>query len=88
MTLTFLSEIESQSVKWLWPNRIPLGELTLFDGDPATSKTSVALDLAARISTGRQMPDGTDGCRGGVLLLTAEDSISKTVIPRLQVCGR
>ncbi len=84
---TLLSEVKSQPVEWLWSGRIPLGELTLFDGDPATNKSSVALDIAARVSTGRPMPDGGDGCPGTVLLLSAEDSIEKTVRPRLLAAG-
>ena len=82
-----LSGVKPQSVAWLWKDRIPLGEITAFDGDPATNKSSVTLDLAARVSTGKAMPDGTDGVLGGVLLLQAEDSLHKTVVPRLVAAG-
>ncbi|MGO8749763.1 MAG: AAA family ATPase [Thermoguttaceae bacterium] len=82
-----LSSIKPEGVKWLWEGRIPLGEITLFDGDPSTNKSSVCLDLAARVSTGRQMPDGSPGVSGGVILLQAEDSTSKTVVPRLDAAG-
>ena len=80
---TLLSDVKPQLVAWLWKDRIPLGELSLFNGDPATNKSSVTLDLAARVSTGKAMPDGSEGVLGGVLLLQAEDSLRKTVVPRL-----
>jgi len=84
---TLLSSVKPQPVEWLWPDRIPLGELTIFDGDPGTNKSSIALDLAARVSTGREMPDGTPGMHGGVVLLQAEDSLNKTVPLRAQAAG-
>lgn len=84
---TVCSEIKPQATEWAWKARIPLGDLTLFDGDPGVNKSSTALDLAARISTGREMPDGTTGCNGGVILLAGEDSLPKTIRPRLDAAG-
>ena len=82
-----LSELSPEVTEWLWHLRIPKGELTLLDGDPGINKSSFLLDIAARVSTGRSMPDGTDGALGGVLLLAGEDSLRKTVIQRLQAAG-
>ena len=81
---TLLSEVENERVEWLWRGRIPLGELTILDGDPGSSKSSFLLDLAARVSKGRDMPDGTPGIDGGVILLQAEDSLTKTVRQRAE----
>jgi hypothetical protein len=62
--------------------------LTLVDGDPAVNKSSFLIDLAARVSSGRQMPDdGEITAPGGVLLLLGEDSIEKTVLQRLHAAG-
>lgn len=82
-----LSELDPEPTEWLWHLRIPKGELTVVDGDPSVNKSSVLLDLVARVSTGREMPDGTPGTFGGVLLLSSEDSIEKTVILRLVAAG-
>ena len=53
---TLLSEVVEESVEWLWEGRIPLGKLTVIDGDPGTGKSALTIDLAARVSTGRDMP--------------------------------
>src|SRR5262249_172381 len=43
---------------WLWPGRLALGKLAMLDGDPGMGKSLLALDLCARLSTGRPLPDG------------------------------
>jgi len=53
---TLLSDVVEESVEWLWEGRIPLGKLTVIDGDPGTGKSALTTDLAARVTTGRQMP--------------------------------
>jgi hypothetical protein len=82
-----MSDIVPQPVEWLWQHRIPLGELTIVDGDPGVNKSTLTIDLAARVTTGRDMPDGTPGRAGGVLLLSAEDSVRKTLVTRLAAAG-
>lgn len=84
---TLLSSVTPEAVEWLWQGHVPLGELTIIDGDPGTNKSSVTLDLAARVSTGREMPDGSPGMRGGVVLIQAEDSLTKTVPLRAKAAG-
>jgi hypothetical protein len=80
-----MSEVIPKKKEWYWHLRIPRGELTMVDGDPGNAKSTMALDLAARTSTGRKMPDGTEGSFGGVILVVGEDSIEKTVWQRLHV---
>jgi putative DNA primase/helicase len=53
---TLLSDVVEESVEWLWEGRIPLGKITVIDGDPGTGKSTLTIDLAARVSTGRDMP--------------------------------
>lgn len=88
--LVRLSDVEPKSVRWLWPGHLPLGKLALIDGDPGLGKSALALDLAARVSRGAPMPDGSspdlEGPRG-VVLLTAEDGLRDTVRPRLDAAG-
>jgi hypothetical protein len=44
-------------VHWLVPWLVPQGKLTLLDGDPGVGKSTLLLDWAARLTTGRPMPD-------------------------------
>jgi len=82
-----LSDIKSAQLRWLWEKRIPRGKLTTLDGDPGLGKSLLALDLAARITTGRPMPDGTPGVRGNIILIAPEDSATDTIKPRIEAAG-
>jgi phage N-6-adenine-methyltransferase len=82
-----LCELTPRHAEWLWEPRIPRGELTVVDGDPSVNKSSLLLDLAARVSAGRPLPGGGPASPGGVLLLPGEDSVEKTVLPRLRAAG-
>lgn len=87
-TLVPLAEVTCESVRWLWPGRIPLGGITLLDGDPGDGKSTVMYDLAARVTTGRPMPfEETSLGQAGVVLLQAEDSVATTVRPCIEAAG-
>jgi putative DNA primase/helicase len=77
------SEVKQRRVEWLWFGRIPLGKVTVLDGDPGLGKSAVTLDIAAQVTRGAAMPDGTRGVSGGVLVLNAEDDEGDTIVPRL-----
>jgi hypothetical protein len=53
-----MSQIGVQTVRWLWLHRLALGKIAMLDGDPDKGKSLVTLDLGARLSTGRDFPDG------------------------------
>src|SRR5207302_6443679 len=80
-------DIEGKPVDWLWPGWVPLGKLTLLDGDPGLGKSTLLLDLAARVSCQGLMPDGASGVRGQVVILSAEDGAEDTIRPRLDAAG-
>jgi hypothetical protein len=82
-----LAEVETRPINWLWHQRIPIGKITLLDGDPGMGKSLLAIDIAARVSTGQPMPDGTPGKQGGVVLVAPEDDASDTLKPRLEAAG-
>jgi hypothetical protein len=84
--LVTMDTVVPKDVDWLWQPWIPLGMLTLMDGDPGLGKSSLCLDLAARVSRGWGMPGSPEGVvtePAAVLLLSAEDSLSHTIRPRL-----
>ena len=86
--LTRLADVEPQAVQWLWPDRIAIGKLNLIFGDPGKGKSFITLDMAARISTGNDWPDGC-GCapKGNVILINCEDDLADTIRPRLDKAG-
>ena len=77
-----LSEIEPERVEWLWPRRIPKGKITVLDGDPDNGKSVLTTDLAARVTAGLDLPDGTSTEAAGAVLVSAEDGASDTIRPR------
>ena len=83
-----LAGVEAQETRWLWRPYIPLDCITILEGDPKTSKTWAALAITAAITRGYPLPgeDGKPVARmpGNVLYLTAEDSLSMTLRPRLE----
>lgn len=82
-------EVQPKSIEWLWPDRIPLGHFTIAEGDPGIGKSTVILaDLTARITTGGELPGGGRIAEpGNVVLLTAEDGLADTILPRLLAAG-
>ena len=82
--LVGLPDVVEEPVEWLWEERIPLGALTILDGHPGTGKSTITMDLAARVSLGRRMPDGSKGIQGATILLSAEDMLARPIKSRLE----
>jgi archaellum biogenesis ATPase FlaH len=88
--LTRVSDVEPEEVKWLVPGRIPLGKITILEGDPGLGKSTLLVDIAARMTIGSAMPDGTYGdiaSPTNVIIVSAEDGAGDTIRPRLEVAG-
>jgi hypothetical protein len=79
--------VQPEPVWWLWERRIPQGKLTIFDGDPDQGKSVVTMDIAARVSTGRGFPDGSECDVSNVIICNVEDGIADTIVPRLMAHG-
>jgi len=83
-----LSGVVPEPVAWLWEGYVPLGTLTVLDGDPGLGKSTLVLDLASRLSRGDAMPDGSEGpTMAGTVLLSAEDDLARVIRPRLDATG-
>jgi hypothetical protein len=80
-----LSDVEAEDVDWLWYPYIPLGKLTIIEGDPGLGKSWITMALSSYISKGKQFPGVRldDAMDGTVLLMSAEDGLGDTVRPRL-----
>jgi len=86
--LISMSDVKPEAVQWCWHDRIPLGGITLLDGDPGDGKSTILYDLSARVTTGRPMPFSDDFVGpAGVVLLQAEDLLGATVRPNLEAAG-
>lgn len=74
-------------VDWLWNGWLAAGKLHLLGGQPGTGKTTIALALAATVTTGGRWPDNTRAQRGSVVIWSGEDDPSDTLVPRLLAAG-
>jgi len=86
-TFRLLSEATETQVDWLWEGYLPLGKLVVLDGDGGVGKSTLMYDLAARITTVREMPDGSPGVDGGVVMVEMEDEDGDTILPRIKRMG-
>ena len=83
-----MSEVESQEVKWLWYPFIPYGKPTIIQGDPGDGKTTLVLNIAAKLSKGECLDSDMDVQEPvNVIYQTAEDGLADTVKPRLEIAG-
>lgn len=82
------ADIKPMPITWLWDGWLPAGKLTILAGTAGTGKTTLALGLAAALTSGGRWPDGTL-CqqRGNVLIWSAEDKADDTLVPRLIASG-
>ena len=78
-----MSEVDTQTVEWLWEPYIPFGKVTIVQGNPGEGKTTFALRLAAACTTGRELPNMKPLPPFNVIYQTAEDGLGDTVKPRL-----
>jgi hypothetical protein len=86
--MTCIGQIEPREVEWLWANRVPLGMITMFAGDPKLGKSFVTLALAAAVSRGLPMPQSDLPDRpASTILMSAEDDPARTIVPRLVAAG-
>lgn len=83
-----MSEVQSQEVEWLWYPFIPYGKLTIIQGDPGDGKTTLVLNIAAKLSKGEALDNNMKLTEPvNVIYQTAEDGLSDTVKPRLELAG-
>lgn len=83
-----LSEIQAEEVKWLWFPMIPYGKLTIVQGDPGDGKTTLILNIAAKLSRGEGLDENMKPTEPmNIIYQTAEDGLADTVKPRLEMAG-
>ena len=84
----YYSNVTSKAVDWLWYPYIPLGKLTVIQGDPGDGKSTFVGNLVALLTRGLPMPDGdASQCSRVAVYQCAEDGMADTIKPRLEQAG-
>jgi archaellum biogenesis ATPase FlaH len=78
--------LKPRPARWLWEGRIPVGVATLVAGIPGQGKSHICLDLAAKVTRGELEGDFA-GQAGAVVVMSSEDMLRETIIPRLLAAG-
>jgi putative DNA primase/helicase len=77
-------DIQPERIKWMWENKIPLGKITLFAGNPDNGKSLATTSVAAICSRGGTWPETKiSHPPADVLMMLGEDDLEDTAVPRL-----
>ena len=52
LKLITMDSVQVKEIDWLWYPYIPMGKITIIEGDPGQGKTSLVLKIAAILSNG------------------------------------
>lgn len=83
LKLINMCDVEVESVSWLWYPFIPYGKVTIIQGDPGEGKTTLVLQIIARLTKGESIIDEKEKTPINVIYQTAEDGLADTIKPRL-----
>lgn len=79
-----LADVVATVVRWLWFPYIPLGKLTILDGEEGIGKSWLLCAIIGRITQGELLPFALESMQGTVLMLSgSEDGLADTIKPRL-----
>lgn len=83
-----LSEVEEETIDWIWYPYLARGELTILEGDPGLGKSYLAQMVAGSIIDGKRLPSPkrTDPVKGRVAYFDIENS-SGTVTKKRMVAN-
>ncbi|MGU7838700.1 bifunctional DNA primase/polymerase [Burkholderia sp. AW33-5] len=85
--VTRVADVQARPIEWLWPSVFALGKHSIIAGPPGLGKSQLSIFLAAAVSVGGTLPDGSKCPQGDVVMLTMEDDIADTIRPRLEAAG-
>lgn len=89
VSVTNMGMVIPRKVTWLWEQKVIRNYVTIFSGKPEQAKSLCTMDIAARVTTGRDFPDGSKNTLGpkNVLVLASEDGLSDVMWARLTAAG-
>ena len=82
-----MKDIEGEVVEWLIYPFIPYGKITIIQGDPGEGKTTLVLQIIARLTKGESIVAEEAKAPINVIYQTAEDGLGDTIKPRLLSAG-
>lgn len=83
LKLINMEDVEVEEVKWLIYPFIPYGKITIIQGDPGEGKTTLVLQIIARLTKGESIVNEEAKEPINVIYQTAEDGLADTIKPRL-----
>lgn len=82
------TEVQAEDTRWLWKPYIPMGMLTLIEGDPGLGKSWLTYMIAKAVTTGSGLPGWSEKRRPEeVVFLNAEDPWPQVIVPRMDAMG-
>lgn len=86
---TCYADIAPEETVSIWDGKLPLRDVTLGAGEGGIGKGLWLADVVARVTIGRDMPDGSEGlCKPqNVVLVTPEDHVKRAMAWRLRAAG-
>lgn len=83
LKLINMEDIKCENVEWLWYPFVPYGKITIIQGDPGEGKTTLVLQIIAKLTRGETIINEETKEPINVIYQTAEDGLSDTIKPRL-----
>ena len=87
LKLISLRDVKPKPVEWLWEPYIPLGKISIIQGDGGEGKTTLSLALAAAITKGEALLGQCAATLAQVVIHNAEDNLEDTTSRRLKLFG-
>lgn len=95
LKLIHMDQVEVEEIEWLFYPFIPYGKVTIIQGDPGEGKTTVVLQIIAKLTKGEAILSETSEGKSeetgvepiNVIYQTAEDGLGDTIKPRLLAAG-
>ena len=96
LRLINMEDVAVEQVEWLLYPFIPYGKVTIIQGDPGEGKTTMVLQIIAKLTKGEPVlpvmygeeePIEKAGEPVNVIYQTAEDGLGDTIKPRLLAAG-
>lgn len=98
LKLINMEQVEVEKIDWLLYPFIPFGKVTIVQGDPGEGKTTMVLQIIAKLTKGEAvLPSGSDEPAleaktvdlepVNIIYQTAEDGLGDTIKPRLLSAG-